>query len=200
MFLDYTQRRSTVGRTPLDEWSARRRDLYLTTHDTHNRRTSIPPVGFEPTISAGERPQTYALDRAATGTGRVCMIWYIFNCNWVATRWQLFSTHIHTNNTGNVTKQTIHRTPKYIEQHRKYIEQHNNLEECGPCPVFAGFTLAFALQLRKKHGKTSVRVFIHSLIVCLTTGPKPLPKRALHIVRSRASSFKWEYPLLSLTL
>jgi hypothetical protein len=27
------------------------------------------PVEFEPTISAGERPQTYALDRAATGTG-----------------------------------------------------------------------------------------------------------------------------------
>jgi len=26
----------------------------------------MPPVGFEPTISAGERPQTYALDRAAT--------------------------------------------------------------------------------------------------------------------------------------
>ena len=26
-------------------------------------------VGFEPTISAGERPQTYTLDRAATGTG-----------------------------------------------------------------------------------------------------------------------------------
>ena len=29
----------------------------------------MPPVEFEPTISAGERPQTYALDRAATGTG-----------------------------------------------------------------------------------------------------------------------------------
>ena len=27
------------------------------------------PVRFEPTISAGERPQTYALDRAVTGTG-----------------------------------------------------------------------------------------------------------------------------------
>ena len=36
------------------------------------------------------------------------------------------------------------------------------------------------------------------LAVCLTTGPKPLPKRALHIVWSRASSFKWEYPHLSL--
>ena len=29
----------------------------------------MPPVGFEPTISAGERAQTYALDRVATGTG-----------------------------------------------------------------------------------------------------------------------------------
>jgi hypothetical protein len=28
-------------------------------------------VGFEPTISAGERPQTYALDRAATETGKI---------------------------------------------------------------------------------------------------------------------------------
>ena len=33
-FLDHTQRRTTVSRTPLDEWSARRRDLYLTTLTT----------------------------------------------------------------------------------------------------------------------------------------------------------------------
>ena len=32
------------------------------------------PVGFEPTISAGERPQTYALERAATGTGTYVII------------------------------------------------------------------------------------------------------------------------------
>jgi len=30
-------------------------------------------VGFEPTISAGERPQTYVLDRAATWTGIYCI-------------------------------------------------------------------------------------------------------------------------------
>jgi hypothetical protein len=36
-FLDHTQRRATVDRTPVDEWSARRRDLYLTTHNTHNK-------------------------------------------------------------------------------------------------------------------------------------------------------------------
>jgi len=29
----------------------------------------MPPFGFETTISAGERPQTYVLDRAATETG-----------------------------------------------------------------------------------------------------------------------------------
>ena len=74
-FLNHTQRRITVGRNPLDEWSARRRDLYLTTHNTHNRKTSMPPVGFEPTISAGERPQIYALDRTATGTGFFLLCW-----------------------------------------------------------------------------------------------------------------------------
>ena len=34
----------------------------------------MPPVGFEPTISAGERPQTYALDRAATNDSAVALI------------------------------------------------------------------------------------------------------------------------------
>jgi hypothetical protein len=72
-FLDHTQLRSTVGRTPLKEWSAHRRDLYLITHNTHNRQTFMTPVEFEPTISAGERPQTNALDRAATGTGRIAV-------------------------------------------------------------------------------------------------------------------------------
>jgi len=45
-FLDHTQRRTSVGRTPLDEWSARHRDLYLKTHNTHNRQTSMPPGGI----------------------------------------------------------------------------------------------------------------------------------------------------------
>jgi len=68
-FLDHTQLPTTVGRTPLDELLARRRYLYLATHNIHNRHTSIPALGFEPTTSASERPQTHTLDRAATGTG-----------------------------------------------------------------------------------------------------------------------------------
>jgi hypothetical protein len=59
-FRDHT-RRAIVGRTPLDEWSARRRDLYMTIHNTQNRQTSMPPVGFEPTIAqaSGRRPPSY---------------------------------------------------------------------------------------------------------------------------------------------
>jgi hypothetical protein len=64
-FVDHTQRRTTVGRTPLDELSARRRDLYLTTRNTHNRQTYMSPVGFEPTIPAGEQP----LGPATVGIG-----------------------------------------------------------------------------------------------------------------------------------
>ena len=45
----------------------------------------------------------------------------------------------------------------YTQIHRT-TQITTNLEECGPCPDFASFTLAFALQLRKKHGKTSFMV------------------------------------------
>jgi hypothetical protein len=49
------------------------------------------------------------------------------------------STYLHKNNKWNYTNnnQTIQITTK---------------EEFGPCPVFASFTLEFALQLSKKHG------------------------------------------------
>jgi uncharacterized integral membrane protein len=44
--------------------------------------------------------------------------------------------------TVHIYTQTIHRT-----------KQLTNWEECGPCPVFASYTLTFDLQLRKKQGK-----------------------------------------------
>ena len=47
-------------------------------------------------------------------------------------------------------------------------------------------------------GRTEEWIKHSSLVICQTTGSKPLPKRFLHIVRSRASSFNWQYPLLSL--
>ena len=73
------------------------------------------------------------------------------------------AVHIYT--------QTIHRTTQI----------QANLEECGPCPVFASFILAFALQPRKKHGETSVRVRKTSVRVRKTS------------VRLRKTSVKVQY-------
>jgi len=47
-FLDHTQRSTKVGRNPLDEWSACRRELYLTKHNTHKRQTSMPRRDSKP--------------------------------------------------------------------------------------------------------------------------------------------------------
>jgi hypothetical protein len=56
---------------------------------------------------------------------------------------------------------------QYTFTHKQYTEYtirniHNNkkkkLGSAESCPVFASYTLAFALQLRKKHGKALVRV------------------------------------------
>jgi len=51
---------------------------------------------------------------------------------------------------------------QYTFTHKQYVEQHNrhntqinttNWEDCGRCPIFASYTLAFVLQLRKKARK-----------------------------------------------
>jgi hypothetical protein len=65
--LGYT---TALRRTPLDEneLSARRRDLYLKTHISLDKQTSIIPAEFEPAIPASEWPQTHPLEGAATGT------------------------------------------------------------------------------------------------------------------------------------
>jgi hypothetical protein len=60
-------RHTTLGRTYLDKWPTRRRDL--TKRNSHNRETSISPAGFEPPFAAGEQAETHSLDRVATGVG-----------------------------------------------------------------------------------------------------------------------------------
>jgi hypothetical protein len=45
----------------------RDRTVAETRHNTHKRQATMPLAGFEPTIPASERPQTHALERAATG-------------------------------------------------------------------------------------------------------------------------------------
>ena len=99
---NHTQRRNTVGRTPLDEWSSCYRDIYLTKHNTYNRQTSMIPAGFEPTISTGERPQTYALDR------RYCPILW-------QNSWHYLSRNIHYCAHNSLQLFTIPRQLKSVQ-------------------------------------------------------------------------------------
>ena len=62
-------RHTTLGRTSLDEASSWRRSLYLTTHNTHNRPTSMPLAGFQSAVPVSDRPQIHALDCTATDIG-----------------------------------------------------------------------------------------------------------------------------------
>jgi hypothetical protein len=65
-----TLRHAALGRAPLDEWSARCRNLHLTTFITQKRQTAMSPVGFEPATPASERPQTCGLERAVNARSK----------------------------------------------------------------------------------------------------------------------------------
>jgi hypothetical protein len=80
------------------------------------------------------------------GTLLLLLLLLLFNCNSVDARWQQYSTHLHTNSTQNT------------EDGAHIIIKKKKIGKCGPCPVFVSYALAFALQLKKKQGKTSVRV------------------------------------------
>jgi hypothetical protein len=56
--------------------------------------------------------------------------------------------------TVQIYTETIHRTT----QNENIKNSTKRLEECGPCHVSAGYTPAFALKKKKKHGKISLRV------------------------------------------
>jgi len=72
-------RRTTVGRTPLDKWSSRRKELSTWQHTTLSTEKVHPQEGFRPLIPAREKPQTHAFDRAFAGTGH--LKWYCSICN-----------------------------------------------------------------------------------------------------------------------
>ena len=88
-------------------------------------------------------------------TAELLLLDIFVNCNWVNTRWQCYSTHNqyieqhHNNRTTQITAQP--------NNNRKTIAQHNDnyFWRVRTVPRLVSLTLAFALQLRKKHGKTS---------------------------------------------
>jgi hypothetical protein len=102
---------------------------------------NLTPTG----IHAPDRPaRSQSLYRLSYLGPYIYVYLFIFNCNYVDTRWQQYSTHLHTNSTQNT-------------ENGKYIKI-KNIGNWAPLPVFASYTLEFLLQLRKSHGKTSVMV------------------------------------------
>ena len=69
-----TFRHTTLGRAPLYEWPARRKRLYLTTHNIHNRQTSMTPAVFDPVISPSDRPRS-------RGNGDRPLLVFVFLCS-----------------------------------------------------------------------------------------------------------------------
>ena len=74
----------------------------------------MPPAGFEPTISAGERPQTYALDRTAAGTSKKLLDDALINVT------ETSCTVIQRQNSEYITDKTVsqrsnHRNPDFIQ-------------------------------------------------------------------------------------
>jgi len=70
----------TLGKNPLDKWTARRIILYNgTTRNTHKIQIFMLSSGFELTIPSKERPQNHSLDRTVTDTGAllcICTTYY----------------------------------------------------------------------------------------------------------------------------
>ena len=59
-----TLRHTTLGTAPLEECPARRSDLYLTTHNTYKKQTSLPPAGirtYNPRKPAALTPRPVAI-------------------------------------------------------------------------------------------------------------------------------------------
>ena len=86
----------------------------------HSQQTNIyAPVGFEPTISAGERPQTYALDRAATGIGNKMQLYRLIYFSLLALRvsGDVFAHHHQEHLTVFTVSGSIH--PGYCQLTKK---------------------------------------------------------------------------------
>jgi hypothetical protein len=90
-------------------------------------------------------------------------IWYdIFvNCKWVATRWQLYNTRLHTNNTQNDTKQTIHSTT----QNLRTVQNFGRVRAVpGLGELYPGICLTTEEKARKNLSQGSRTTWIHKCI------------------------------------
>ena len=185
-FLDHTQRRTTVDRTPLEQWTARRRDLWLITHDTHNRQTTMPPHGGIRTRThqrAAEdlrlrprghwdRHSSYYLDefrgfKALTGVSFVCS-------SWVRFLWAI-----------KCTKRTIYPSVLFISRVRLHRRSDNTI-------FFFSMQLLYpVLQTIYTDQYASLLAKYNKIQMSFKTSPVPVQLLHLHICTVRVGWFPY---------
>jgi len=69
----------------------------------------MPPVRFKSTVSAGERPQTYALDRKATGTSSFSLLLSLKTSTNMIDIWKKYVMMI-------ILKKTTNANPAHVEE------------------------------------------------------------------------------------
>jgi len=68
----------TLGGTPLEQGSGRRRDPFFTTDNIHNRHP-FPPAVFKPAVPASERPQTHTTPTPLYTNGEGAAVTFVKN-------------------------------------------------------------------------------------------------------------------------
>jgi hypothetical protein len=123
------------------------------------------------------------------------MIWYdivvFVNCNWVATQWQQYSTHLHTNSTvqystvqySTVQYSTVqYSTVQYTFTHKQYTERHKNFGTVRAvprlCQLYPGICLTTEEKARRNLSQLSrwSRTNFTPALLLISYMFRPLPR------------------------
>jgi hypothetical protein len=117
-------------------------------HNSKNAHFELCPqeACLRPYLPSGTASHVYFLKWPREGRSDVVLFYYYYLTAIGLTPGGSSTVHIYT--------QTAHR----IQRTEHTWQKKKKIGKWGPCPVFASYTLAFASQLRKKHGKASIRV------------------------------------------
>ena len=120
-----TLRHITLGRTPLDEWSARRRGLYLTTHNTHERHAPGGNWTRNPNMRAAADPRLKVAIHCQINWANFYVWSHTWWKNWVncailtgnnASLWTVLSSRLlHTEPHSSLTESHRHSIQFFLQ-------------------------------------------------------------------------------------
>jgi len=153
---------TALGRTPLDERSARRRD-HTWQHTTLTRQIFLPLAGFEPVILASERQPTHTLDRAATEikSAELCSS---ANMNDISKLHFFFFSNFHRSQFVNI-RNTMFLFSFFKLLHRAswYHQSQSFTNRCTLYQPYKSLKFTLKLTLTLQRGVTGTARMLHGL-------------------------------------